>query len=174
MLKNFVVCALATSACLAASGCVVHEYHANPYAGKPQKVTGANYVIHASSNQNLCLDVQGDKAAANQGVGLFTCHGKENQRFTFVDQPQGTSSITTIGNLCIDVHGGGVADGTPVDVFPCGNDQPNQVFRHFEDGRIHEVHSQKCLTANPVAQGTRLALYTCDTANDAQVWVLTQ
>jgi len=174
MLKNFVFAALAASSILGASGCVVHEYHASPYAGTPQKVTGANYVVHASTNQNLCLDVQGDKAAANQGLALFTCHGKENQRFAFVDAPQGTSHITAIGGLCIDVHGGGTADGTPVDVFPCGNDQPNQTFRHFQDGRIHEVHSQKCLTANPVAQGTRLTLSTCDTMNDAQVWVLTQ
>ena len=158
---------------LALGGCVVNTYSGAPYTGKLEKVTGANYVIHSLANMNLCFDVTGDKAAANQQVALSPCHGRENQRFAFVDQPDGASNITTIGGLCLDVHARGTADGTPVDIFACGNDQPNQVFRHFQDGRIHEVQSHKCLTASPVA-GTPITLATCDRDNQAQVWQLTQ
>ncbi len=171
---------------LTLGGCVVHAYTGDgkpapaptvapaPWNGKVQRVTGPNYVVHAASDQNLCWDVSGDKAQANQALALFKCHGKENQRFAFVDRQGDTSGITAIGGLCVDVRGGGTADGTPVNVFPCGNDQPNQTFRHFEDGRIHEIQSHKCLTASPVAQGTHLTLQTCAVDNAQQVWVLTQ
>jgi hypothetical protein len=175
--KYFGIGLLPLSSALLLSGCVVHEYPAagpSPYAGKVQRVTGANYVIHASANPNLCFDVRGDKAAANQELWLYNCHGKENQRFAFVDKQGDTSNVTGIGGLCVDVHGGATADGSPVNVYPCGNDQPNQVFRHFQDGRIHEVQSHKCLTANPMAEGTHITIATCDQDNANQVWILTQ
>jgi hypothetical protein len=160
-------------AALMLGGCTVNTYSGSAYQGKLQKVTGANYVLHAYQVPTLCVDVSGDKANAGQAVTLSNCHGKENQRFAFVDKGGDASSITTIGGMCLDVQRAATADGTPLDIYPCGNDKPNQTFRHFEDGRIHEVQSHKCLTAAPLA-GTPITLAACDRDNQAQVWTLTQ
>jgi len=154
-------------------GCTVNTYSGTAYQGKLQRVTGPNYVLHAYTTPNLCMDVSGDKANGGQPVALSPCHGRENQRFAFVDKPDGASNITTIGGMCLDVQRAGTADGTPIDIYTCGNDKPNQTFRHFEDGRIHEVQSHKCLTAQP-APGTPVTLAVCDRDNQAQVWTLTQ
>ena len=159
-------------AALMLGGCVVNTYSGTAYQGKLQKVTGANYVLHAYQVPTLCMDVSQDKAKAGQAVALSSCHGRENQRFAFVDKADGASAITTIGGMCLDVERAATADGTPLDIYPCA-DKPNQTFRHFEDGRIHEVQSHKCLTAAPLA-GTAITLAPCDRDNQQQVWTLTQ
>jgi hypothetical protein len=158
-------------------GCVVHEYDGpanDPKWDRQQHVSGGNYMIHAMTNNNLCFDVRGDKAATNQEVWIYGCHGKENQRFSFVDQPTNSSNITAVGGLCLDVSGAQASDGTPVNIFACGNDKPNQTFRYFEDGRIREVQTNKCLTVASVAQDARVVLSACQRGNQSQVWTLTQ
>jgi hypothetical protein len=162
---------------LAVGGCVVKEYDGpahDPHADRIQHVSGGNYEIHPSANQGLCFDVQGDKAAAHQEVWLYNCHGKENQRWAFVDKPNNSSNITGVGGMCLDVRGWQTADGAPVQIYACGADQANQTFRHFEDGRIREVQSNKCLTATSVAEKTQITLNTCQPGNQGQVFSLSQ
>lgn len=140
---------------------------------KVQHITGANYVIHTNLNQGLCLDATGDKPQAGTRMELYGCHGRENQRWTFQDRAQDSSSIVGIGGLCIDIIGGQTADGTPAELYPCGQ-QKNQGFRHFEDGRIRELQTGKCLTVATGAAGSPLAIARCDWNNPGQVWTLTQ
>ena len=165
-----VACALFTFGTV---GCHVDVYH-DPPPEKIQHVVGGNYEIHPSTNNGLCFDVRGDKAAANQEVWLYNCHGKENQRWAFVDKPDNSSNITGVGGLCLDVRGWETAEGTPVNVYPCGADQKNQTFRHFDNGEIREVQSHKCLTVASVAEGQQLRIGTCTVGNAGQVWALTQ
>ncbi len=168
---------LPVACALFALGCHVDVYHEpphDPHADRLQHVVGGNYEIHPMSNGNLCFDVKGDKAAAGQEVWLYACHGKENQRWAFVDQPNNSSNITGVGGLCLDVQFAGTAEGTPVNVHPCGADQPNQTFRHFENGQIREVQSGKCLTVGAVAEDQQVRLGTCVEGNPGQVWTLTQ
>lgn len=156
------------------SGCVVTTYPGpdSPKWNNVQHVAGANHVIRSQSNQNLCLDVRGGQAAANQEVEAYSCSFNPNQRWSFVDQPNNSSNITGIGGLCLDVHGGSTADGARVDEFPCGSDKPNQTFRYHQNGHIREVQSNKCLTVNPISSGSPLFLQTCDPLNQGQYWVI--
>jgi len=170
-------------------GCVVHAYSGTPppdgtpaaaTPGAPaapheeiQHVTGANYVIHSSENEALCIDAKGDKPADGTALELFGCHGKENQRWTFQDRAQNASSIMGIGELCIDVTQAKTADGSPTELFKC-NSQKNQGWRHFKDGRIRELQTGKCLTATGKAQGAAVVISHCDPNNPAQVWTLSQ
>jgi hypothetical protein len=170
-------------------GCVVHAYTGTPPPDnapaatpapqaaaqheKIQHVTGANYVIHSSQNQSLCVDAKGDKPADRTTLELYGCHGKENQRWAFEDRAQNASSIVGIGNLCIDVTEAKTADGSPTELFKCGA-QKNQGWRHFEDGRIRELQTGKCLTASGEAQGAAIVISHCDPNNPSQVWTLTQ
>ena len=190
-MRSLVVVAVAACGILA-NGCVVHAYSGTdpnaPNAGAPaaaspaagpsvhdriQHVQGANYVLHASGNQSLCVDAKGDKPADGTQLELYGCHGKENQRWTFENRGQNASSIHGIGNLCIDVTAGASADGSPVELYACNN-QKNQGWRHFEDGRIRELQTGKCLTATGVAQGAAVVISRCDANNAGQVWTLSQ
>ena len=158
-------------------GCRVDVYHDpphDPHGDRQQHVVGGNYMVHPLSSQGLCWDVRGDKAAANQEVWLYNCHGKENQRWAFSDKPNNSSSITGVGGLCLDVRGWQTAEGTPVNISGCGADQANQTFRHFENGQLREVQSGKCVTVASLAEGQRLVLASCSEGNQGQVWSLTQ
>jgi serine protease len=118
------------------------------------------------------VDAQGDHPVAGTRLEVFGCHGRENQRWTFQDRTGDSSSIVGIGGLCLDVIGGQTGDGYPLQLYPCGS-QTNQGFRHFEDGRIRELQTGKCLTANG-SQGAPLTIAQCDRNNAGQVWVLSQ
>jgi hypothetical protein len=172
------------------AGCEVHAYSGpppgdppavgQPNAGSPpphweklQNIEGANYMIHSGLNQNMCLDASGDKPQAGTRVELYGCHGRENQRWAFQNRSQNAVSIVGIGLLCIDVVGAQTADGTPVELFGCGQ-QKNQGFRHFEDGRIRELQTGKCLTVASGAAGTPLTIARCDWNNAGQVWSFSQ
>ena len=156
------------------SGCVVTTYPGpnDPKWTNVQPVAGANHVIRSQSNQSLCLDVKGDKAASNQEVEVFSCNFNANQRWNFVGAPNGASNLQGVGGLCLDVQGGSTADGARVNEFPCGNDKPNQTFRYHQNGHIREAQSNKCLTVNPISSGSALFLQTCDPLNQGQYWVI--
>jgi hypothetical protein len=176
---NFKIFALGLSVAssLFVGGCVVHENDGpvnDPRWDHQQHVSGGNYMIRSMSNNNLCMDVRGDQAKANQEVWLWDCHGKENQRYAWVDQPNNASNVRGIGGLCLDVHGAQTSDGTAVNLFPCGPDKPNQTWRYFEDGRIREVQSNKCLTVGSAAKDQQVVLSTCQRGNTNQQWALTQ
>jgi hypothetical protein len=134
-------------------------------------IGGTNLLSRSGLNQQFCFDAAGDKAADGTKVTLFNCHGRENQRWVFSDQPEGQIAITGIGGLCLDVRGHKAGDGTPLQLWQCAN-QPNQKFRHENDGRIREVQTGKCLTVSNLAPGAALTIDECNRENGGQVWVI--
>jgi hypothetical protein len=137
-------------------------------------VGGTNLLIRSGLNQQFCFDMKADKAADGTQVWLYQCDPrKENQRWVFSDQPNGEITITGIGGLCLDVRGHKVGDGTPLQLWQCAN-QPNQKFRHENDGRIREVATGKCLTSANLSSGAPLTIDECDRGNGGQVWVISR
>jgi hypothetical protein len=102
----------------------------------------------APGGGQFCMDASGDRQADGTPVFLYRCHGRENQRWTVTRNVDGTSAITGTGGLCLDVRGHGASDGTPVQLWQC-HFGANQRFRVFDDGRIQEVQTGKCLMVLP-------------------------
>jgi hypothetical protein len=137
------------------------------------QVGGTNFMIRSGLNQQFCFDAKADRAADGTQVQLYSCSGREQQRWTFVDQPDAKIMITGIGGLCLDVRGRKAGDGTPLQLWQCAN-APNQMFRHESDGRIREVGNGKCLTTTNLQNGSALTIDECDRNNGGQVWVLSK
>lgn len=137
---------------IAAAGCAAGLLfgafaHANEF--------GTNLTIRsAPGGGQFCMDAAGDRKADGTRVFLYRCHGRENQRWTVTHNADGTSAITGTGGLCLDVRGNGARDGTPVQLWQC-HFGGNQRFRVFDDGRIQEVATGKCLMVLPEWMGDR-------------------
>jgi Ricin-type beta-trefoil lectin domain len=116
---------------------------------------GANLTIRsAPGGDQFCMDAKGDRQGDGTPVFLWRCHGRENQRWTVTHNADGTSIVTGTGGLCLDVRGNGSRDGTPVHLWQC-HFGGNQRFRFFDDGRIQEVGTGKCLMVLPQWAGER-------------------
>ncbi len=102
----------------------------------------------APGGNQFCMDAKGDQKGDGTPVFLWRCHGRENQRWTVTHNVDGTSAIVGTGGLCLDVRGNGKQDGTPVQLWQC-HFGANQRFRVFDDGRIQEVASGRCLMVMP-------------------------
>jgi hypothetical protein len=114
---------------------------------------GTNFMIaSAPGGGKFCMDASGDRQEEGTPVFLYKCHGKENQRWTLTHNKDGTSAITGTGGLCLDVRGNNSQDGTPVQLWQC-HFGGNQRFRVFDDGRIQEAASGKCLMVLPESGG---------------------
>ena len=110
---------------------------------------GSNLMIRsAPGDGQFCMDAEGNRQANETPVKIYHCHGHENQRWSVTQNVDGTSVITGTGGLCLDVRGDSRRDGTPVQLWQC-HFGPNQRFRIFDDGRIQEVASGKCLMVMP-------------------------
>ncbi len=109
---------------------------------------GGLTVRSAAGEDQFCMDAQGDRQGNGTQVYLWRCHGRENQRWAITRNADGTSTFVGTGGFCLDVTGNGKADGTPVQLYQC-HYGPNQRFRLFDDGRIQEVSSGKCLMVLP-------------------------
>jgi len=105
-------------------------------------------ITSAPGGGRFCMDADGDRKADGTRVFLYQCHGRENQRWSVTHNVDGTSAITGAGGLCLDVRGNGSHNGTPVQLYQC-HFGANQRFRIFDDGRIQEVASGKCLMVLP-------------------------
>jgi hypothetical protein len=134
-------------------------------------IRGANLLIRANANEEMCIDAQSDRAELHPSVQLFHCHGRENQRWTFAEQTDASSQILGIGGLCLDVQGQHSSNGTPLQVYPCAG-TPNQKFRHNIDGRLQEVQTGKCLTVDDFVEHSKIFIDTCSDKKPGQVWII--
>ena len=85
-------------------------------------------LVHVSTGQ--CMDVENESTANGTPINLFPCHGRSNQRWTYVpDTPviPEPGSLVGIGDTCLDVEGAVDADGTPVNIYEC-NGAENQYW----------------------------------------------
>jgi Ricin-type beta-trefoil lectin domain len=134
-------------------------------------IHGANLLIHSAKNEEMCIDAENSKAELSPLVQLIHCHGRENQRWTFADQNDGSSQILGIGGLCLDVQGQHSSTGTPLQLYPCGG-ATNQKFRHNIDGRLQEMQTGKCLTVSDFVEKSPVFIDDCREKKPGQVWVV--
>jgi hypothetical protein len=134
-------------------------------------IRGANLLIHAAPNEEMCIDAQTDPAEGHRMLRLFHCQGRENQRWTFADQGDGSSEILGLGGQCVDVQGRSSGDGTPLQLYPCTG-AVNQRFRHLVDGRLQEASTGKCLTVNDYVEKSPVFIEKCSEKPEPQAWVI--
>jgi hypothetical protein len=162
----------------ALSGCVVHEYAAHPTDTRFRQavhVSAEGALVRSSLNPNRCLDAKGGQAVIRGEVWLYECHGRENQRWSFVDVANGGSAVEGIGGLCLDaVEWPTQKERTRVQLYPCAEDQVGETFRVYADGRIHEIFSDRCLTVGGADSGTPVTLEECDLNDNGQIWLITR
>jgi cytochrome c len=112
-----------------------------------------------------CLDVQGGSSADGTPVILWSCHGRENQRWEVSN-----GAIKGNGGKCLDVKGGVAADGTSVILWPChgGENQRWEVI----NGAIKGIGG-KCLDVKGggAADGSSIILWSCH-GKENQRWVI--
>jgi hypothetical protein len=138
-------------------------------------VSAQGALVRTSLNPNRCLDVKGGRAVIRAEVFLYDCHGKDNQRWSFLDTPNGGSAIEGIGGLCLDAAEWPTQrEKTRVQLYPCAEDQVGETFRVYADGRIHEVFSDRCLTVEGDDTGTPVSLEACDINDNGQIWLITR
>jgi outer membrane protein OmpA-like peptidoglycan-associated protein len=126
-------------------------------------------VIHPAGGDGFCVDDNGSGVKDGNLVFLWACHGHNNQHWTFLPGPDGTDWITGLGGKCLDVKAD-ASDKGATDLFTC-TAAPNQLFKHYADGRIHDG-TDKCLTATAAAKGAPIILTPCDPGNASQVWTV--
>jgi Ricin-type beta-trefoil lectin domain len=153
---------------LVAAGC-----HGKPLLNDANNspIRGANLLLHAAANEEMCVDAQADPAEGHRMVRLYHCHGRENQRWTFADQGDGSSEILGVGGQCLDVQGRSSGDGTPLQLYPCTG-AVNQKFRHLVDGRLQEVQTGKCLTVADYVEKSPVFIDKCNDKPAPQAWVI--
>ncbi len=131
--------------------------------------------MRTALNPNRCLDAKGRRPVIKGQVWIYDCHGRENQRWSFVDLPNGGSAIEGIGGLCLDaVDWPSHKERTRVQLYPCAEDQVGETFRVYADGRIHEVFSDRCLTVAGADSNTLVTLEECDVNDRGQIWLVTR
>jgi hypothetical protein len=169
---------LFTTLAWALSSCVVKEYGGPPADGRydqPVHVQAEGPLLKTALNPNRCLDAKGGRPVVRGEVWLYDCHGRDNQRWSFVDMANGGSTIQGIGGLCLDAvdlptH----KEDTHVQLYPCAEDQVGETFRVYADGRIHEVFSNRCLTVAGADSATPVTLTQCDVNDSGQIWLITR
>jgi hypothetical protein len=139
--------------------------------GNNSPIHGANLLIHAASNEELCVDAPVDAAEGHRMVRLFHCRGAESQRWTFADQGDGSSEVLGVAGLCLDVQGRSSGDGTPLQLYPCTG-AANQRFRHLVDGRLQEVQTGKCLTVEDFVEKAPVFIDKCADKPAPQAWII--
>jgi|HubBroStandDraft_1064217.scaffolds.fasta_scaffold219963_2 hypothetical protein len=135
-------------------------------------IHGSNLLVRAASNEEMCIDAENSRAELHPLVELLHCQGRENQRWTFADQNDGSSEILGIGGLCLDVQGQHSSSGTPLQLYTCAG-TANQKFRHNIDGRLQEVQTGKCLTAGEFVEKSPIFIDDCSDKKPGQVWIVT-
>ncbi len=135
-----------------------------PLIARAQDVTGVNLkAVSLSKSGNYCMDAQDNKKADGTRVFLYTCHGRENQRWTVTTAADAGSAIIGTGGYCLDVRGGAsrsAATGTPVQLWKC-NFNTNQKFSVEPDGTIKEQATGKCLQASSDKDGAPIVIQAC-------------
>jgi hypothetical protein len=138
-------------------------------------IRGANLLVRTAANEEMCMDAEGNGAELSRPLQLFHCHGRENQRWTFAEQSDGSSEILCVGGLCMDVQGQRTSSGSPLQLYTCAG-TPNQKFRHNIDGRLQELQTGKCLTVAELVDKSPLFIDTCSDKpadkSPGQIWVI--
>src|SRR5438093_400643 len=134
-------------------------------------------------NSSLCMDVFGAQTGDNVNLIQWSCHGGNNQSFTFTPVT-GTTDTYTIGTFtagkCADVAGGSTADNAAFVQITC-NGGASQRFRLVpvtvsgtdKTFNLQPTHSNKCVAVSgaSTSTGAQLVQLPCSSATD-RVWRL--
>lgn len=91
------------------------------------------------SQRGLCLDVADGRLRPGAPVQLYSCHGRENQRFTWGRGGE----ILTPNRLCLDIQNANPNDGARLIVWNCSGAR-NQRW-HARGGTIVSQLNGKCV-----------------------------
>ena len=133
-------------------------------AGAPdvQSSLPGHLSIRPAAAKHRCVDIR----SHTHELQLFKCHGKENQRWTFSDESDGTSRLVSDIGECVVLD----ALGSPLRTKPCGPDAMK--VRRRPDGRLVDLVTERCLTARGIENRTPITLEPCDTSDMQQEWYL--
>jgi probable HAF family extracellular repeat protein len=131
-----------------------------PGAGVPPAEPPPGVVLLADRNSGKCLDVLGADRAPGGRVGIWPCHGGENQRWTLPAAGE-AGEVRVYGDRCLDAAGGAGADGDPILIWECHGGE-NQRWTRTAAGELRGING-KCLDVwgGDTADGTPMLLYTC-------------
>jgi len=98
-----------------------------------------------------CLESLGAgkaKAKAKDPVGISSCNGRDNQKWSIVPSKD-VYQIVSANGLCLDITKAVANNGTPLDVYPCAPENPVQLWVLTE---APEVASANGPGTNPTQQ----------------------
>jgi len=127
-------------------------------------VHASGLLIHPVSNEQLCVDA----SSHGNGIQLYACHGRKNQRWTVAEDPGGVMRISGAEGACLHVGEARAEVAAPLELGGCGAEAAT--FRHGEDRRFRDVRSGQCITARRVEAHTKLVLEACDASSAGQAW----
>jgi hypothetical protein len=112
-----------------------------------------------------CADVAKAGTADGSKIILWSCHGRENQRWT----PHEDGTVRTMGK-CLDARS--TANGSEVVLWTCSGTE-GQKWLSRPDRTLFNPRSGRCLDAKGAssASGTQLIIWNCH-SNTNQRWLL--
>jgi hypothetical protein len=144
----------------------VHAQDAGRDASSSTVLRAQNLLIHPVGHDKLCIDYSTKKDTLH----LFSCHGHKNQRWTAAEDVAGAIRLMNGEGGCVIVQGT-TKDGEPaMTLGTCGASAAR--FKHFEEHRLQEAQTGKCVGAHRFEKGTALALEACDASDPGQAWAL--
>jgi subtilisin family serine protease len=116
----------------------------------------------------LCADVWGVSRDNGARVGLWSCWGGENQRWSL--PPAGTAGeVLVYGAKCLDAAGAAGRVGDPIIIWDCWGGA-NQRWTLTSEGTLRGINGLCVGAVSPAGvNGTRLELQSCD-GSAAQRW----
>ncbi len=135
-------------------------------SGASTVLRASGLLIHPVGHEKLCMDY----STRRDALHLFGCHGRKNQRWTAEEDVGGAIRLMSGEGGCVIVQGT-TRDGDPaLTLGGCGTMASR--FRHFEEHRLEETQTGKCVGARRVEKGMMLGLEVCDASSPGQSWAL--
>jgi hypothetical protein len=126
--------------------------------------------IHPVLDDRVCVNV----APGGTALELLACRGhKGTERWTFVEDPDGTSRIHGRDGDCMHIGPLNGRGESTLELALCTSDTPK--FRYTESRQLEEAHSGQCVTARTVDKRAPLILAACDpnARTGVQTWAVT-
>ncbi|WP_242882468.1 RICIN domain-containing protein [Actinomadura litoris] len=123
-------------------------------------------LIKPVAGNGLCLEVADDNSGNGALVTLYTCTGRDNQRWTF----EGGMIRTGLpGHRCLDVRTGNGRNGAATNIYDCNSTRGQQW--HFVGDKLASGINGTCLTvvAGNFAPGGGVLNWECVVSQD-QAW----
>ncbi|XEC95850.1 RICIN domain-containing protein [Paenibacillus tarimensis] len=139
-------------------------------------VSGETYSLRNPKSGKM-LDIANNGTADGTNVQIYEDNGSDAQRFTIIDNGDGTYRLIGVtSGKALDVNGGGTADGTNVQIWSYNGGSHQKwriVFNKDGTYKLIDSHSGKALDVNGAgtANGTNVQIWT-DNGGDAQKWEL--